>query len=84
MFALADPSTTRLLRALSTGGPATARELAARLALSPAAVRAAICQSLALGVVQPLTGTAGRYEVIPVALAAAVAQHRDALLGATA
>lgn len=84
MFALADPSTTRVLRALSIGGAATVLELAARLALPPESVRAIVRRSLALGVIRPLPGGVARYEVVREAVAAAVAQHRENLLGATA
>lgn len=84
MFVLADPNTIRLLRALSLDGPATERELTARLAVSQAVVRHAICQGLAIGVVRSLSTSAERYEVVPAAIAAAVIRHRDALLGATA
>lgn len=84
MFVLADPNTIRLLRALSLGGPATVPELAARLALHQRAVRQTVRQGLAIGVVRPHPDSAGRYEVISAAVTAAVAQHRESLLGATA
>lgn len=84
MFALADPNTIRLLRALSLGGPATVRELAARLALRRSVVRRAICQGLAIGVVRSRSDSAGHYEIVSAAVTAAVDEHREALLGATA
>jgi DNA-binding IclR family transcriptional regulator len=84
VFVLADPNTIRLLRALSVAGPATVRELAARLALRRSVVRRAICQGLAIGVVRSRSDSAGRYEIVPAAVAAAVDEHRESLLGATA
>ncbi len=84
MFALADPNTIRLLRALSLDGPATARELAARLALRQSDVRQAIRQGVAIGVVRSRSNSVGHYEIVPAAVTAAVAEHRESLLGATA
>lgn len=84
MFVLADPDTIRLLRALSLDGPATVRELAARLALRPPVIDQALRQARAIGVVRSRDGSAGRYEVVPAAVTAAVAAHRESLLGATA
>jgi predicted transcriptional regulator len=84
VFALADPDTIRLLRALSTEGPATVRELAARLASDPTNVRQTIRQGLATGVVCVLGGELERYAIVPAVVEAAVVQHRDCLLGATA
>ncbi|GAA4754614.1 hypothetical protein GCM10025783_29600 [Amnibacterium soli] len=84
MFALADPDTIRLLRTLSLAGPATMRELAARLELRQSVVRRAIRQGLAIGVVRSCAAGAGPYEIVPAAVAAAVAEHRESLLGATA
>lgn len=84
MFSLADPDTTRMLRALSLEGPATSPELAARLALSFASIDRAIGQGLAIGVIRVLSDGTNRYDVVPAAVTAAVVRHRDALLGATA
>jgi predicted transcriptional regulator len=84
VFALAQPNTVRLLRVLSLDGPATACELAARLALCQTAVDHAIRQALEVGVIRLHVDCAGRYEVVRGAVEAAVAEHCQHLLGATA
>jgi predicted transcriptional regulator len=84
VFALADPSTIRLLRALSLDGPASVRELTIRLSLRHSVVCQTICQVLAIGVVRSCSDSAGRYEIVPAAVTAAVAEQRESLLGATA
>lgn len=84
MYALADPNTTHLLRALSLEGSGTPRELAARLGLRQSVVRQVIHQALAIGVVRRRSDPAGHYEIVPTAVAAVVARHRESLLGATA